>query len=110
VKRLSIALLLLCGLSLESPLARRYAAAAPLQEVEDDEIEDLRKTLTEVLRARREVEFEFVDRVLLKVKQGALPRSMVVGTFNWARKKPRHPFQYFEYGLRERAKQIGVVL
>jgi hypothetical protein len=73
-----------------------------------DGIDDLRKTLAEVLRARRPEEFGFLDRVTALVDKGTLPRSMVVSTFNWARKKPRHPFQYFEFGLRERASRIGV--
>ena len=73
-----------------------------------DGVGDLQKTLAEVLRARRPEEFAFIDRVVELVDHGTLPRDMVVSTFNWARKKPRNPFQYFEFGLRERAKKIGV--
>jgi len=39
-----------------------------------------------------------------------LPRSMVYGTFRWAREKPRRQFKYFKWGLTERAKRIGVKL
>lgn len=84
------------------PVAVGAAVAA------SDDIEDLRKTLAEVLRARRPQEFAFLDRVMALVESGMLPRSLVVSTFNWARKQPRHPFQYFEFGLRERARRIGV--
>ncbi|MEX2187837.1 MAG: hypothetical protein WD875_13615 [Pirellulales bacterium] len=73
-----------------------------------DGVDDLNKTLSEVLRARRPEEFAFIDRVVELVDHGTLPRDLVVSTFNWARKKPHHPFQYFEFGLRERAKKIGV--
>jgi hypothetical protein len=75
-----------------------------------DGIENLKKTLAEVLRARRPQEFAFLDRVVELVDQGTLPRSLVESTFNWARKKPRHPFQYFEFGLKARAKEIGIEL
>ncbi len=73
-------------------------------------IENLKKTLGEVLRARRPEEFAFIDKVGDLVEDGTLPRSLVESTFLWARKKPRHPFQYFEQGLRVRAKKIGVDL
>lgn len=88
------------------PELAKFALAAE----SDDGIEDLKKTLGEVLRARRPEEFAFLDRVMELVEDGTLPRSLVVSTFNWARKKPKHPFQYFEQGLRVRAKKIGVDL
>lgn len=84
------------------------AVAATGQDTATDDIEDLRKTLAEVLRARRPQEFAFLDRVVDMVDKGTLPRTLVVSTFNWARKKPRHAFQYFEFGLRERAKRLGI--
>jgi hypothetical protein len=111
MKRLATVPLLLFAFAIEFPAAANSALAAPVPDAtDDDKIEDLKKTLNEVLRARREEEFAFVDRVMNLVKNGTLPRSVVVSTFNWARKKPRYPFQYFEHGLRERAKQIGVHL
>jgi hypothetical protein len=70
----------------------------------------LKDVLEKVLRARRPEEFAFIARVVLLVDQQVLPLEMVQGTFNWARKKPRHPFQYFEQALRVRAKEIGVEL
>lgn len=73
-------------------------------------IENLKKTLEEVLRARRPEEFAFIDVVTDRVANGTLPRSLVESTFNWARKKPHYKFQYFEQGLRVRAKKIGIVL
>jgi hypothetical protein len=85
-------------------VGRHHAAAA----AESGGIENLKKTLAEVLRARRPEEFAFLNRVVELVEDGDLPRSMVESTFNWARKKPRHPFQYFEQALRIRAKRIGV--
>jgi hypothetical protein len=73
-------------------------------------IENLKKTLQEVLRARRPEEFAFIDVVTDRVANGTLPRSLVESTFNWARKKPHYKFQYFEQALRVRAKKIGMVL
>jgi len=52
----------------------------------------------------------FVDRVVLLRDAGTLPESMVHGTFFWARKKPRHKFQYFRFGMIVRASRIGVRL
>lgn len=73
-------------------------------------IDDLKKTLEQVLKARRPEDFAFVARVVELVDAGTLPRDMVESTMNWARKKPRRQFQYFEFALRARAKQIGVEL
>jgi hypothetical protein len=73
-------------------------------------ITDLQSTLEKVLRARRPEEFEFIDNVVDMVEQGHLPRSVVESTFQWARKKPRRPFQYFERAMRIRAKEFGVEL
>jgi thioesterase domain-containing protein len=89
--------------------AANVAAAAPEVAVETG-ITDLKRTLVEVLKARRQEEFDYIDKVTTFVDQKKLPREMVESTFNWARKKPRHQFQYFEAALRVRAKAIGVDL
>jgi hypothetical protein len=52
----------------------------------------------------------FIDRAVDLVDEGTLPEKMVVGTFLWARKKPKHKFQYFKRGLTLRASRIGVQL
>ncbi len=52
----------------------------------------------------------FVGRVVALMGQGTLPKSMVHGTFLWARKKPRHKFQYFRFAMIVRASRIGVRL
>ncbi len=75
-----------------------------------DGIDDLYNTLAKVLRARRPEEFDFLDHVVDLVDKGTLPRDLVISTFNWARTKPRRQFQYFEFGLRERAKRRGINL
>ncbi len=70
----------------------------------------LKDILEKGLRARRPEEFAFIATVLAKVDRGDLPRDVVQSTFLWARRQPSHPYQYFEEGLRQRAKKIGVVL
>jgi hypothetical protein len=70
----------------------------------------LKKTLEAGLKARRPQEFAFLARVADKVEDGTLPRSLVEGTFFWARRQGRYPFVYFEAGLRLRARRIGVIL
>jgi len=71
---------------------------------------DLKELLEKDLRARRPEEFAFINKVIKLVDKGALPYSMVSGTYIWARKKRPHPFQYFQYAMRERAGRIGVEL
>jgi len=64
--------------------------------------------LSKGLKARRPEEFDFVRHVVHLVDDGHLPRSLVDSTFLWARGKPAHQIQYFEMGLKARAKQMGV--
>ena len=71
---------------------------------------DLKERLEKGLKARRPAEFKFIARVVELVEQKTLPLGMVDGTFLWARRKAKHPFQYFERGLRIRAAKIGVKL
>jgi hypothetical protein len=86
------------------------AHASPAAET-TQQIENLKQTLEQVLRARRQEEFDFIAKVVGLVDDGTLPRSMVESTLFWVRKKnPKRPFQYFEQALRVRAKAIGVEL
>jgi hypothetical protein len=52
----------------------------------------------------------FVDRSVALVKKGTLPRDIFTTAFIWARKKPKHRFQYFKQALTLRAAQIGITL
>lgn len=52
----------------------------------------------------------FIDAVVKKVRDGDLPAALVDTTFEWARKKPKHKFQYFKKGLVTRAAEIGIAL
>ena len=72
-------------------------------------------TLTDQLRfglkARRPVEFEFIDLVVGKVEQKLLPRDMVLSAMTYAQTKNKdRPYPYFEFGLKKRAAAIGVEL
>ena len=72
-------------------------------------------TLTEQLRfglkARRPVEFEFIDLVVSKVEEKLLPRNMVFGAMTYAQGKNKdRPYPYFEFSLKKRAAAIGVEL
>lgn len=68
------------------------------------------QTMRSALRTATPEEEGFIDYVLTLVDQGRLPRPLVESTFQWARKKPRHRFQYFRYGLILRAAQKGIAL
>ena len=72
------------------------------------QVADLKKQLEAGLKARRPQEFAFIARVMALVDAKELPRELVQSTFDWARKKQPHPFQYFERALRIRAAKIGV--
>jgi hypothetical protein len=71
----------------------------------------LKDTLEKGLFCRRDYEFAFVDMVAEKVAQNELPLDVVLSMFQWAReRRPRLPFPYFQAGLRQRAKALGVQL
>jgi len=69
---------------------------------------DLQAQLEKGLEARRKSEFAFLADVVSLVEQGTLPRKLVDSTFIWAIKKPRHRFQYFQFGLRAQAKKLKI--
>ena len=61
------------------------------------------------LKARRDVEFKFIEDVVKLVQTGKLPVKLVVETMQYARKKPTgYPFQYFQRALALRAARLGV--
>ena len=68
------------------------------------------ETMKAVLRTATMEEEGFIQRVLDLSKSGRLPAGMVEGTFQWARHKPSHKFQYFKQALIFRAQQAGVDL
>jgi hypothetical protein len=68
------------------------------------------ETMRVALRTTGVEENGFIDRVLGKVRKGILPSDLVDSTFQWARRKTRHRFQYFKYGLIIRANAMGVKL
>lgn len=72
----------------------------------------LKDVLEKGLKARRPVEFEFIGTVVQLVDARQLPQTLVQSTFLWARKKRvKYPFQYFEFALRQRAKdELGIDL
>lgn len=70
----------------------------------------LRETLEKGLRVRRPQDAQFVARVATLVDQGVLPERTVLSTFQWARKKRKHPFQYFERALQIQAKKLGLTI
>ena len=72
-------------------------------------------TLTEQLRfglkARRPVEFEFIDLVVARVEEKVLPRDMALSAMTYAQSKNKdRPYPYFEFTIKKRAEAIGVQL
>jgi hypothetical protein len=72
------------------------------------DITELKEQLKFGLRARTRHDFEFIDRVVAKVRSKALSMEMVESTFLWARRKQPYPFPYFERALRIRAAEAGI--
>ena len=78
----------------------------------------LRRQLTAGLKAFSKADKAFINKVVLSVEQGKLPRRMVDLTFLWARKKATYksynrrlrPIVYFKPGLTLQAKKIGLKL
>jgi len=70
----------------------------------------LKDRLEKGLKARRPQEFAYVAKVVRLVEKGTLSKSLVDGTFLWARSKQRHPFQYFQHALSTRARRRGIKL
>jgi hypothetical protein len=72
----------------------------------------LKEQLQKGLRCQRPVDFEFCEHVVHLVDTGVLKREMVLGTFDWARKKRRPEMWviYFEWALQKQAAKIGVTL
>ncbi|MBX3413593.1 MAG: hypothetical protein KF708_12960 [Pirellulales bacterium] len=71
---------------------------------------DLKDMLNKGLKSRRKSEFAFVDEVVTEVDAGRLPRKEVEQVFLWARRQPRHPFQYFQFAMTKQARRFGVRL
>jgi hypothetical protein len=63
-----------------------------------------------ILRTTTDSENSFIDRTVAMVQAGTLPRPLFTSTLIWARKKPRHQYQYFRQALTVRAAQVGIKL
>ncbi len=78
----------------------------------------LKKQLTVGLKAVTPGDKAFIDKVVIKVDEGKLPRSLVDSTFLWAREKADarsyarslRPMVYFQPGLIARSKRLGIEL
>jgi hypothetical protein len=66
--------------------------------------------IKQILRTADPQEDHFVDRVAAMVKAGTLPEDLFQSTFLWARKKPKHKFQYFKNALITRAADAGITV
>lgn len=70
------------------------------------ESRQLRDRLVNGLKATRENELAYIDRVVQRVAEKRLPESMVYACFDYARKRyPPYPFPYFQYSLNTLAKR-----
>jgi hypothetical protein len=68
----------------------------------------LRQMLVKGLKARRPIEFEYLDTIVLMVDRGELPESLVRSTIFWAWQRYSNPLQFFQVALAERAARVGL--
>jgi hypothetical protein len=70
------------------------------------------------LKAVTKADVEFIDRVVLRVNEGVLPRKLVDAVFLWARNRYKtrpsqsrlRPIVYFQPALEAQAKKLGVTI
>jgi hypothetical protein len=70
------------------------------------------------LKAVTKADMEFIDRVVLRVNEGVLPRKLVDAVFLWARNRYKtrpsqsrlRPIVYFQPALEAQAKKLGVTI
>ena len=70
----------------------------------------LRELLEKDLRARREMEFTFIQRVVDRVEEKKIPLDTVMTMYRWSKHKSRRPYQYFEKGMKVQAARLNVDL
>jgi hypothetical protein len=71
----------------------------------------LKDQLTRGLRTATPEQEKFVDKVVMEVESGRLPRALVNLMYRWSlERNPRIPFPYFQYGITVMAKRQGVSL
>jgi hypothetical protein len=102
-------LFLLLGGVAEIHLPTDVTAEAAVSRPPDGRAESLRNTLVNGLRATRDDEKRFIDHIVRFVVEDKLPESLVYASFRWARQqRPKYPFPYFKYAVRELAKRQGI--
>jgi hypothetical protein len=68
------------------------------------------ETMKAALRTVTIEEEGFIAMVVKKAHDGVLPPALVDEAFQWARKKPKHRFQYFKKALIMLAADQGISL
>jgi len=72
---------------------------------------DLKKQLELGLKARRPSDFAYIAKVVSRVENGTLPRTVVDQAFMYARGRHKeYPIVYFQFSLKELAKKAGTPL
>jgi IS5 family transposase len=98
VRAMSVGLVLLALLAIWD---RQHAVAGTKLDAE---------TMKAALKTTTGEEDGFIDRVVKAATNGKLPASTVDTTFQWARKKSKHKFQYFKHALTKVAADQGITI
>ncbi len=67
-------------------------------------------TIKAALRTATPEDKGFVEKVVRLMNKGKLPRPLVEITFDWARRKNAHRFEYFKQALTIQATKLGYSL
>ncbi len=67
-------------------------------------------TIKAALRTATPEEKGFVEKAVRLMNKGKLPRPLVENTFDWARRKNEHRFEYFKQALSIQAAKLGLSL
>jgi hypothetical protein len=110
IVRVAVLLALMLGMSGAALVAAEGTEGAVANRGENFRGPTLQERLEKGLKARRPSEFAFLADVARRVEEGTLPRNLVDSTFFWARNKRPYPYTYFERGLKERAKKLGLTI
>jgi len=110
MKLISRRILIVCAIAIGLAWCQPSPAADPPALDGGGVTIDLKGQLEKGLKARRPVEFQYINQIMTLVENGKLPRSMVTSTFVWARKQPTRQLQAFQFALQVRAKGLNVQL
>ncbi|MCA9193159.1 MAG: hypothetical protein KDB03_15405 [Planctomycetales bacterium] len=92
-------------------LAQQAFSTNGAENIDATHLVELETQLKNGLRVVTPEQLQFVQLVVLRVRQGIVPRAMVNLLYKWAlERNPKVPYPYFEYAMRALSKRRGIAL